>query len=423
MSEAISIEDQKDTATEVFAKEGYKQTKLGWIPENWDLTSLNKVSQIKGDYGINAAAVEFSPKLPTYLRITDIDKDGNFLEDGKKSVDDSQSGNFILKEGDVVFARTGASVGKTYFHHKKNGKLIFAGFLIRFRTKISLLLPKYLFYYTHSNLYWNWVKVNSMRSGQPGINSKEYGNLPFPLPPLPEQEKIAAILSTWDIAIGKQEQLIAAKQLYKKGLMQLLLTGKKRFDRFEGEWIESKLGNYCNVLMCKRIFNSETSEIGEIPFYKIGTVCKKPDAFISRKLFQEYKKKYNYPRLHEILITCSGTVGKCIPYNGEEAYFQDSNIVWIDNPKNEIDNKFLYYIISTYDWNKLNSTTITRIYTNDLKSMRISFPSFKEQQKIASVLSNADKEISILQNQLTQLQTQKRGLLQKLLTGAVRVKI
>ncbi|MBK5192319.1 MAG: restriction endonuclease subunit S [Flavobacteriaceae bacterium] len=423
MSEAISIENPKVPASEVFAKEGYKKTKLGWIPEEWSVKSLGEIGVFSKGKGISKSEIT-ETGLPCVRYAEIYTKYNNYVYCFNSFINRNSAQNSkTIESGDILFAGSGETledIGKCIPYLGK--ETVYAG------GDIIVLKPK-----TENSKYLSFALNHSIANKQKHklgqghsvvhIYSSSLKNLKIILPPLPEQQKIAAILSTWDNAIGKQEQLIAVKQHFKKGLIQLLLTGKKRFDGFSGEWIESKLGNYCNVLMCKRIFNSETSEIGEIPFYKIGTVGKKPDAFISRKLFQEYKEKYNYPRLHEILITCSGTVGKCIPYNGEDAYFQDSNIVWIDNPKNEIDNKFLYYLISTFDWDKLNSTTITRIYTNDLKSMRISFPSFKEQQKIASVLSNADKEISILQNQLTQLQTQKRGLMQQLLTGKVRVKI
>ena len=150
----------------------YKQTELGLIPEDWEVKKLGECSSISGDYGINAPAVKFSEDLPTYLRITDIDDDGNYSKVNKVSVKDDNSENFILENQDIVFARTGATVGKTYLHDKKeNGDLVFAGFLIRFRTNRDVLLPYYLKLYSTTDKYWNWVSVFSMRSGQPGINS------------------------------------------------------------------------------------------------------------------------------------------------------------------------------------------------------------------------------------------------------------
>ncbi len=209
------------------------------IPSDWEERKLLECCLIKGEYGINAAAVEYSDELPTYIRITDIDDEGNYSAIKKVSVDDENSENFILKKGDVVFARTGATVGKTYLYDERDGKLVFAGFLIRFRPDEKILLARHLKNFTDSKIYWDWVKTVSMRSGQPGINAEEYGSLKLPLPPLPEQKAIAHVLGLMDTAINKNNQLIAQKELRKKWLMQNLLTGKKRLNGFEKEkWKE-----------------------------------------------------------------------------------------------------------------------------------------------------------------------------------------
>lgn len=170
---------------------------------------------------------------------------------------------------------------------------------------------------------------------------------------------------------------------------------KIRFSEFNDEWTEATLGKFTNVLMCKRIFVNQTSESYEVPFYKIGTIGRTPDTYISRELFEKYRTKYNYPKKGEILITCSGTVGKCIVFNGEDAYFQDSNIVWIDNPNNVVNNIFLYYILSNVDWSRLNSTTIVRIYGDNLRQLKIKYPTEKEQSKIINTLSLLDKKIEL----------------------------
>ena len=147
--------------------------------------------------------------------------------------------------------------------------------------------------------------------------------------------------------------------------------------------------------MCKRIFANETSQDYEIPFYKIGTIGGTPDTFISKKLFDIYKIKYNYPKKGELLVTCSGTVGKCIIFDGKDSYYQDSNIVWLDNPTLKVSNRFLYYLLSRVDWSKLNSTTITRIYSNDLKQLKINYPEKEEQNKITNLLELLDKKIEL----------------------------
>ena len=187
-----------------------------------------------------------------------------------------------------------------------------------------------------------------------------------------------------------------------------------RFPGFEGEWECRKIGEDCSVLMCKRIFANQTSEQGEVPFYKIGTIGAEPDAYISRELFEEYKAKYNYPRKGEVMVTCAGTVGKTIVFNGEDSYYQDSNIVWLSNPKQLYVNSFLNYFLSRVNWNKLNSTTITRIYNDNLRELVIKYPSVKEQEKIVSLLSLLDQRIAVQSKVIEDLKKLKTALNDKL---------
>lgn len=190
-----------------------------------------------------------------------------------------------------------------------------------------------------------------------------------------------------------------------------------RFPEFSGEWKKCKLGDLCNVLMCKRILVSQTNTEDGVPFYKIGTIGSTPDAYISKELFDDYKVKYNYPRKGEVMITCAGTVGKCVVYDGEDAYFQDSNIVWIDNPTQYISNGFLFHLLSKVDWRKLNSTTIIRIYNDDLRNLKMSYPRKEEQQKISHLLSLLDERIATQNKIIEKLQSLIKGLSQQLLSS------
>ena len=165
--------------------------------------------------------------------------------------------------------------------------------------------------------------------------------------------------------------------------------------------------------MCKRIFANQTTPEGEVPFYKIGTIGDKADAYISKKLFEEYKQRYNYPKCGEVMITCAGTVGKTILYNGQDAYYQDSNIVWISNPRKIYSNEFLNYLLNRVDWSKLNSTTITRIYNDNLRELHITFPSREEQDKIVSLLTRIDDRIDTQSKIIEELKTLRSALLEK----------
>ena len=191
-----------------------------------------------------------------------------------------------------------------------------------------------------------------------------------------------------------------------------------RFPKFQnaGDWAQKTVGDVSEVLMCKRIFSEETNPSQGVPFYKIGTLGGAADAFISKEKFEDYKSRYNYPRKGEVLITCSGTVGKCLPFDGKDAYFQDSNIVWLDNPTGEVSNEFLLMLLSNVNWGSLNSTTITRIYGPDLRGLAIKYPEEEaEQQRIASCLSSLDARINAETQKLEALKTHKKGLMQQLL--------
>ena len=187
-----------------------------------------------------------------------------------------------------------------------------------------------------------------------------------------------------------------------------------RFKEFSGEWEEKRLGEIGEVNMCKRILASQTNTEGGVPFYKIGTIGGLPDAYITKELFESYKEKYNYPYKGEVMITCAGTVGKCIIYDGQDAYFQDSNIVWIKNSSLQIDNAFLYNLLKRVDWRKLNSTTIIRIYNDDLRNLKLCYPKKEEQLKISKFLSLLDERIATQNKIIEELECLKKEITKRL---------
>ena len=183
-----------------------------------------------------------------------------------------------------------------------------------------------------------------------------------------------------------------------------------RFPEFTEEWEKVRLGDNCNIQMCKRIMAAQTNTEGGVPFYKIGTIGSKADAYISKDLFDEYKMKYSFPHKGEVMITCAETVGKCIIYNGEDSYYQDSNIVWIDNPDKIILNDFLYHLLSRINWSRLNSTTIVRIYNDDLRNLKLYCPRHDEQKKITKFLSLIDKRIETQNKIIEKYESLIKGL-------------
>lgn len=194
-----------------------------------------------------------------------------------------------------------------------------------------------------------------------------------------------------------------------------------RFPEFGGEWEEKKLGDIGSVAMNKRIYKNETTNHGEIPFYKIGTFGKKAETFISREKFEEYKEKYPYPNKGDILISASGSIGRTVEYDGEEAYYQDSNIVWLQH-NNEVLNVFLKYFYLIVKWNGIEGTTIKRLYNKNILNTKIELPVKEEQQKIGEFFSKLDQQIELEEKRLELLEQQKKGYMQKLFSQELRFK-
>ena len=188
---------------------------------------------------------------------------------------------------------------------------------------------------------------------------------------------------------------------------------KLRFPGFDGDWEQRKFGDVGSVSMCKRIFKEETSPDGEIPFYKIGTFGAEPDAYISRELYEDYRAKFAFPEKGDILLSASGTIGRIVEYNGEDAYFQDSNIVWLSHDKT-ISNKFLKVLYPTVQWDGIEGSTIKRLYNDNFLRTQFSMPKIEEQEQLGSFFSDLDKIITLHQRKLDQIKEYKKGMLQKM---------
>ncbi|WP_324048679.1 restriction endonuclease subunit S [Aeromonas caviae] len=207
---------------------GYKSSELGQIPEDWEVKTLRDMLAESPKYGINAPAVELSRDTPAYIRITDINSDGYYRPTEKVGVRSVFSEQYILHVNDIVLARTGASVGKSYLYNVDDGPLVYAGFLIKVSPLQRILNSSYLFQFMKTKEYWDWVLVNSMRSGQPGINGAEFASMLIPTPSINEQTAIATILSDMDSELTALEQKLAKARDLKQGMMQQLLTGRIR---------------------------------------------------------------------------------------------------------------------------------------------------------------------------------------------------
>lgn len=188
---------------------------------------------------------------------------------------------------------------------------------------------------------------------------------------------------------------------------------KIRFKGYNDDWEQRKLGDIGSVSMCRRIFKEQTSLSGDVPFYKIGTFGAEPDAFISKKLFEEYKLKYPYPNKGDILISASGSIGKTVEYTGKNEYFQDSNIVWLKHEDN-IKNSFLKCYYSIVKWSGIEGSTIKRLYNENILNTSISVPSEMEQEQLGVFFENIELLITLHQRKLDKLINVKKSMLEKM---------
>ena len=186
-----------------------------------------------------------------------------------------------------------------------------------------------------------------------------------------------------------------------------------RFKGFTGEWKNKTLGDLGRVEMCRRIFKEQTQPSGEIPFFKIGTFGQEPDAFISSELFEEYRQKYPYPKKGDILISAAGTIGRTVEFSGENAYFQDSNIVWLRFDESQITSTFLNITYQNIKWG-LEGSTIKRLYNSDLLSAEITLPSFPEQTHLGLFFRRLDSQIAESRAVLEKSRQLKKAMLAKM---------
>jgi type I restriction enzyme, S subunit len=404
---------------------GYKLTEVGVIPDDWDVRALGRCLLDRPNYGINAAAVPLSDRLPVYIRITDISEDGYFSPEKLVSVNHSESANYYLEQGDVVFARTGASVGKSYLYDLKDGPLVFAGFLIRIRPDQKNLLSSYLSAYVRTGAYWDWIRVMSMRSGQPGINGNEYAQLPIPIPLVPEQRAIATALSDVDALLAKQGQLIAKKQGLKQAAMQQLLTGQTRLPGFSGDWELKRLGD-----VIEKFVGGGTPSRSNPFFWGDGIpwVTVKDFATFDARSTQESITKVGLQNSAShlipsgVLITSTRmALGKAVVYEVDVAINQDLKALF---PKPSLQTNYLYFWFQfrgSHIDDLGSGSTVKGISLPDLKKIAFQLPSKAEQTAIATILSDMDTEIAALEERQTKTRALKQGMMQELLTGRTRL--
>jgi type I restriction enzyme S subunit len=402
---------------------------VGWIPEEWECVPLKALCTGPGQYGASTPAIPYTQEFPRYIRITDITNNGVLLEENKVSINPESTRKYLLRFGDVLFARTGATVGKTYLHNMNSGRYAFAGYLIRFIPDNNSLLSQFLKNYTKTDRYYYWVKTTLHAGAQPNINAEEYGSLLLPVPPLPEQKKIAEILSSWDEAIEHTRKLIDAKKRCKKALMQQLLTGKKRLPGFKEEWKAYRLSNLLSQA-------SRPVEFDDNAVYDLISVRRRSEGIFRRgempghsiKTKQMYKARSGDFLISKMQIVHGASA--LVPQEFDGMYISGSYIALQGADLKNLDGNFLNWFSKTPYFYHLTDLASYGVHIEKmtfnlrlfLKS-KITIPgAVDEQRRIAKVLSTAEDEIKVLEKKFAALEKQKRGLMQKLLTGELRVK-
>ena len=382
----------------------------------------------KFDYGLNAAAKAFDGENK-YIRITDIDEGSNkYSLSDVVSPDCELDEDYLVKENDILFARTGASTGKTYLYNKDDGKMFFAGFLIR--ANIHTQNNAYfIFSQTLTERYDNWVRIFSMRSGQPGINAQEYKSFEVLLPPLPEQQKIAEILSTQDKLIELQEKKIEQLKELKKAYLQKMFPKKGskypelRFKGFTDPWEQRKLGDVTTYKNGKGYEDNQSDE-GNYELINLNSISIDGGLKPSGKFIEDGSDTL----LENDLVMVLSDVGHgellgrvaIIPENNRFVLNQRVALLRINGNTNPY---FLFTIINCHQdyFKKLGAgSSQLNISRGTVEDFIVDCPCQEEQRKIAEYFQKLDSLITLHQRKSKQEKQKKKALMQLLLTGKVR---
>ena len=405
-------------------KPGYKPTEVGVLPEEWDVGPLGDCLKARPSYGINAPAVPYSDLLPVYVRITDITEDGRLTPTQRVSVRSKMSDSYFLADGDIVFARTGASVGKSYRYNPDDGPLVYAGFLIRISPNPEKLLPAFAAAYATTGAYWRWVCLMSMRSGQPGINGNEYAQMPIPLPSLPEQHAIATALSDVDALLGGLARLIGKKRDLKQAAMQQLLTGETRLPGFDDEWEVKRLGEVF-AISTGTTKSAFVTDGGDYWICDMGSVSSTGRLIVSKRT--NYRDDFlNRGDLVMPKDDIGGgkIIGKVGYVDANHTYVLGDHVYCLR--AREGDPRFLAYTINSHQTNsalrrKVIGSAQLGLGRRSVEEQEIPWPVPTEQSAIAEVLSDMDAEVAALEARRIKTRDLKQAMMQELLTGKTRL--
>lgn len=395
------------------------QIRFKGYDDEWQQAKVIEVFNLGNGYTPSKAVSAYwtNGTIP-WFRMEDIRENGRVLADAIQHVTPSAVKSSGLFPAGSIIVSTTATIGEH--------ALLIADSLANqqftvFQTvnRWSWLKANYLLYRFYG--LGDWCRRNVNAGGLAAVNISDLQKYDIDYPKdEAERDSIAEYFSNFDTQIKEADREVDRLEKMKIASLQKMFprpgatTPEIRFAGFSEPWIKLSLADLGRICMCKRILKSQTSESGEVPFYKIGTFGKTPDAYISKELFEEYRRLYNFPKKGDIIISAAGTIGRTVIYNGEPAYFQDSNLIWIDNDNTMVDNSFLAVALPFVNW-AISSTTIPRIYNDTVRQTNLWAPtSLDEQKAIGEYFRNLNELIAAKRKSIVKLRNIKKACLSKM---------
>lgn len=426
----------------------YKDSGVKWIgeiPRHWDCRKLKTLLLSPLQYGANASGVPYSEHLPRYIRITDITLEGKLKHSDKLSLSYGDAAKYILKDKDILFARSGASVGKTFLYKKEYGLSAFAGYLIKAELGKELI-PELLFYFTQSDIYESWKNGIFIQSTIQNIGADKYSQLQIALPPLPEQQAIVTYLDTKvakiDEYISIAEKKIAALEELKQTIIAEAVTrgihkdvpmkdsGVKWIGMIPNHWKIVAIKRFSEIILGKMLDKTNGNEqqylcAKDVHFDEINLTDLKKMYFSP-----EEQSKYRV-RKGDLLVVEGGACGTCaILRTDVNDIFIQNSIMIVRGDKTKCVNDFIAYSIQAlvqkgYTESVCNKATIMHFTKEKLGNTLISLPPLPEQQEIVTYLDSKVANINQLcqaeRSQIEKLKEYKQRLISDVVTGKVKV--
>ena len=344
-----------------------------------------------------------------------------FKEDIKDSNDDYMKTYNVMRLGDIAFE---GNKSKNYAHGRFVENTIGDGIISHvfdvFRPIVDYDLNYWKYFINNEGVMGKTMaRCTKSSTMMTNLVANDFLKESVLVPILEEQKKIGKYLSNIDNLITLHQCKCDETKELKKYMLQKMFPkdGEKvpeiRFQGFTGDWEQRKLGELGTVQTCKRIFKEQTSEQGDIPFFKNGTIGLEPDSYISREVYEEFRRLYPYPEVGDTLISVVGSIGRTAEYTGKDEYFQDSNVVWLKTD-GSINKKFLKISYQVIKW-LIEGSTVKHLYNDNILRSEIVMPSSqKEQAKIAAYFDNLDNLITLHQRKCDELKEIKQHMLQNM---------